>query len=38
MEAKRFTDGEMDALCRNPYTYKVTQCHLSFTIDFKELF
>lgn len=38
MEVKRFTGGEMDALRRNPYTYKVTQCHLSFTTEFKELF
>lgn len=38
MEVKRFTGGEMDALRRNPYTYKVTQCHLSFTAEFKELF
>ncbi len=22
----------------HPYTYKVTQCHLSFTTEFKELF
>ncbi len=38
MEVKRFTGGEMDALRGNPYTYKVTQCHLSFTTEFKELF
>ena len=38
MEVKRFTGEEMDALSRNPYTYKVTQCHLSFTAEFKELF
>jgi len=38
MEVKRFTGGEMDALRRNPYTYKVTQCHLSFTAEFKDLF
>lgn len=38
MEVKRFTGEEMDALRQNPYTYKVTQCHLSFTAEFKELF
>ena len=38
MEVKKFTGEEMDALRANPYTYKVTQCHLSFTIEFKELF
>lgn len=38
MEVKRFTGEEMDALRSNPYTYKVTQCQLSFTTKFKELF
>lgn len=38
MEVKRFTGEEMDALRSNPYTYKVTQCQLSFTTGFKELF
>lgn len=38
MEVKRFTGGEMDALPRNPYNYKITRCHLSFTTEFKELF
>ena len=38
MEVKRFTGEEMDALRSNPYTYKVTQCQLSFTTEFKELF
>ena len=38
MEVKRFTGVEMDALRANLYTYKVTQCHLSFTTEFKELF
>ncbi len=38
MEVKKFTGEEMDALRSNPYTYKVTQCQLSFTIEFKELF
>lgn len=38
MEVKRFTGEEMDALRSNPYTYKVTQCQISFTTEFKELF
>lgn len=38
MEVKRFTGKEMDTLRSNPYTYKVTQCQLSFTTEFKELF
>ncbi len=38
MEVKRFTGEEMDALRNNPYTYKVTQCQISFTTEFKELF
>lgn len=38
MEVKRFTGEEMDVLRSNPYTYKVTQCQLSFTTEFKELF
>lgn len=38
MEAKRFTGEEMEALRSNPYTLKVTQCQLSFTAEFKELF
>lgn len=38
MSVKRFTSEEMDVLRNNPYTYKVTQCQLSFTAQFKELF
>jgi len=38
MEVKRFTGEGMDALRRNPFTYKVTQCQLSFTTEFKGLF
>ena len=38
MEVKRFTGEEMDTLRSNPYTYKVTQCQISFTTEFKELF
>ncbi len=38
MELKRFTDEEMAILRSNPYTYKVTQCQISFTTEFKELF
>ena len=38
MGVKRFTDEEKKILRGNPYTYKVTQCHLNFTAEFKELF
>lgn len=38
MEVKRFTGEEMTILRDNPYTFKVTQCQLSFTTEFKELF
>lgn len=38
MGGKRFTDEEKEILRGNPYTYKVTQCHLVFTAEFKELF
>ncbi len=38
MGVKRFTDEEKEILRGNPYTYKVTQCHLIFTAEFKELF
>ena len=38
MEVRRFTGEEMDVLRSNPYTYKVTQCQISFTTEFKELF
>lgn len=38
MERKRFTEEEMAELRKNPYTYKVTQGQLSFTVEFKELF
>lgn len=38
MGVKRFTEEEKELLRGNPYTYKVTQCHLVFTAAFKELF
>lgn len=38
MGGKGFTDEEKKLLRGNPYTYKVTQCHLVFTAEFKELF
>lgn len=38
MSIKPFTGEEMEALRNNPYTFKVTQCQLCFTAEFKELF
>lgn len=37
MEVKRSTGEGMDALRSDPYTYKVTQCQISFTTGSKEL-
>ena len=38
MAIKRFTKEEIEVLRRNPFTYKVTENVIGFTVDFKELF
>ena len=38
MGRKKFTEAEMAEQRKNPYTYKVTEGQLSFTVEFKELF
>lgn len=38
MKQSPFTDKEKQLLSENPYTYRVTDKHLSFTSEFKKLF
>ena len=38
MTTKRFTKEEIELLRKNPFTYKVTENVIGFTLDFKELF
>ena len=38
MTIKRFTKEEIEVLRRNPFTYKVTENVIGFTVDFKELY
>ena len=35
---KKFTPAEVEELCANPYTEKVTERQISFTLAFKEAF
>ena len=38
MTTKRFSKEEIESLKKNPFTYKVTENVIGFTVDFKELF
>ncbi|MCD8206364.1 MAG: hypothetical protein LUD72_00345 [Bacteroidales bacterium] len=38
MSNKAFTDEEIESLRSNPYTYSVTERHISYTLEFKKLF
>ena len=38
MSQRIFTDAEAELLRSNPFTFKVTNSHISFTREFKELF
>ncbi|MBQ7883651.1 MAG: transposase [Phascolarctobacterium sp.] len=38
MTTKHFTKEEIESLKQNPFTYKVTENVIGFTVDFKELF
>ena len=35
---KRFTSEEVEQLASNPFTYRVSACQISYTLEFKNLF